>query len=317
MACNAANPVDCEIRVDEGLQGSERRMLQSMTGQGHASGVYGQLSIEIEVRTVNNRFLKLTSKLSEMIGSMEPILEGVVRECLRRGTVSLSVRVWQKDQSQAAKVCVETLRSYLQQVLVANSVAGVSLHMELGSVLQLPGVLDSPEWEGGEGLQSAVVDVLRAALEQLNGMRTREGASMEKQLSQALLDIAGVRVQIEARAPGVIDDYRKRLESRMRTALAEHGKSVAEFDLLREVLLHSDRCDIREELVRLDSHLDQFRRSIHDGEAAGKRLDFLIQELFRETNTIGSKANDATISHHVVTIKTIIEQMRELVQNVE
>lgn len=292
-------------------------MLQSMTGQGNASGVHGQLSIEIEVRTVNNRFLKLTSKLSETIGAMESMLEGVVREYLRRGTVALSIRVWQKDQSQAAKVCAKTLRSYLEQVMAANSTAGVALHMELGSVLQLPGVLESPESEGGEGLQDAVVDVLRAALEQLNSMRTREGASMEKQLSQALLDIAGVRAQIEARAPGVIDEYRKRLESKVRTALAELGQSFVEFDLLREVLLFSDRCDIREELVRLDSHLDQFRQSIRDSESAGKRLDFLIQELFRETNTIGSKANDATISHHVVTIKTIIEQMRELVQNVE
>lgn len=292
-------------------------MLQSMTGQGNASGVHGQLSIEIEVRTVNNRFLKLTSKLSETLGAMEPMLEGVVREYLRRGTVALSIRVWQKDQSQAAKVCAKTLRSYLEQVMAANSTAGVALHMELGSVLQLPGVLESPESDGGEGLQEAVVDVLRAALEQLNSMRTREGASMEKQLSQALLDIAGVRAQIEARAPGVIDEYRKRLESKVRTALAELGQSFVEFDLLREVLLFSDRCDIREELVRLDSHLDQFRQSIRDSESAGKRLDFLIQELFRETNTIGSKANDATISHHVVTIKTIIEQMRELVQNVE
>lgn len=292
-------------------------MLQSMTGQGNASGVHGQLSIEIEVRTVNNRFLKLTSKLSETIAAMESMLEGVVREYLRRGTVALSIRVWQKDQSKAAKVCAKTLRSYLEQVMAANSTAGVALHMELGSVLQLPGVLESPESDGGEGLQDAVVDVLRAALEQLNSMRTREGASMEKQLSQALLDIAGVRAQIEARAPGVIDEYRKRLESKVRTALAELGQSFVEFDLLREVLLFSDRCDIREELVRLDSHLDQFRQSIRDSESAGKRLDFLIQELFRETNTIGSKANDATISHHVVTIKTIIEQMRELVQNVE
>jgi uncharacterized protein (TIGR00255 family) len=126
-----------------------------------------------------------------------------------------------------------------------------------------------------------------------------------------------LRGQIETRAPEVIAEYRKRLESRVRTALNDLGHSADELDILREVLQFSDRCDVREELVRLSSHLDRFEEALDGAESQGRRLDFLIQEIFRETNTIGAKANDATISHYVVSIKTSVEQMRELVQNVE
>jgi uncharacterized protein (TIGR00255 family) len=115
----------------------------------------------------------------------------------------------------------------------------------------------------------------------------------------------------------VIAEYRKRLESRVRTALNDLGHSADELDILREVLQFSDRCDVREELVRLSSHLDRFEEALDGAESQGRRLDFLIQEIFRETNTIGAKANDATIAHYVVSIKTFVEQMRELVQNVE
>ena len=124
-------------------------------------------------------------------------------------------------------------------------------------------------------------------------------------------------LQVESRALSVVDEYRRRLESRVRSALSDLGHTAVELDLLREVLQYSDRCDIREELVRLECHLEQFRKSMQMQDPQGRRLDFLIQELFREVNTIGSKANDATMAHDVVTIKTVIEQMRELIQNVE
>ena len=123
--------------------------------------------------------------------------------------------------------------------------------------------------------------------------------------------------EIENRAPGVLVDYRRRLEGRVRSTLTELGHATAEVEVLREVVLFSDRSDIREEVVRLSSHLEQVGTAIQDKESQGKRLDFLIQEMVRETNTIGFKANDSAISHFVVEIKTAIEQMREIVQNVE
>ena len=288
-----------------------------MTGHGHASGSHGELSIDVEVRTVNNRFLKVSTRLSEIIASMDPKIEGIVRESLRRGTVNVSIRVGNSIQGHAPQVQLETLKRYIDQVSSLLRESGHAIQLELGSLLQLPGVLASPTYDDIEALEASVTTVLQQALSDLNQMRATEGNSMAQQLTDGLLQIRSFRQNILERAPLVIDEYRRRLETRVRSSLAELGHSSSEIDVLREVLQHSDRCDIREELVRLASHLEQFQQSMKQSESQGRRLDFLIQELFRETNTIGSKANDATIAHDVVSIKTVIEQMRELVQNIE
>ncbi|MEO8272002.1 MAG: DUF1732 domain-containing protein, partial [Aureliella sp.] len=142
-------------------------------------------------------------------------------------------------------------------------------------------------------------------------------ASMWDELSRQLSRLAELTAEIEQRAPQVVDEYRSRLESRLTKVLAELGAKLQEADLAREVLIMADKADIREEIVRLRSHFAQFQKLLADEESQGRKLDFLIQELFREANTIGSKAGDAEIAQRVVDIKTIIEQMRELVQNVE
>lgn len=292
-------------------------MLQSMTGHGHASGSHGELSIDVEIRTVNNRFLKVSTRLSDIVASMDPKIEGIVRESLRRGTVNVSIRVGHSDQGTAPQVQLGTLQSYIEQVSSLLREGGHAIQLELGSLLQLPGVLTSPTFDDIDALEASVTGVLKQALSDLQQMRATEGNSMAQQLADGLLEIRSFRQNILERAPLVVDEYRRRLETRIRSSLADLGHSTSEIDLLREVLQYSDRCDIREELVRLESHLEQFQQSMKQSESQGRRLDFLIQELFRETNTIGSKANDATISHDVVSIKTVIEQMRELVQNIE
>ena len=140
---------------------------------------------------------------------------------------------------------------------------------------------------------------------------------MRTQFTEILSQIASNKLSIELRAPEVVAEYRTKLDQRIRNGLANLGHDATEMDLLREVLIYADRCDISEEITRLASHLSQFHAALSNPESQGRRLDFLIQELFRETNTIGSKANDSQVSQLVVSIKTAIEQMRELVQNVE
>lgn len=288
-----------------------------MTGHGHACLKHDAYAIDVEIRTVNNRFLKVASKVSEIASSIEPDLENIVREYVRRGTVSIAVRVAQRDRSRAARVCQETLRSYIEQASPVVKSSGQIWNFELGAMLQLPGVLDNPTFDDTEELLEQVIRAIRAALADLNQMRAKEGAAMAAQLLQGIHDIRSLRSKIAERTPQVLEDYRRRLESKLRAGLADVGHQASELDVVREVLLFSDRCDIREELVRLASHLDQFEQTIQASDSQGRRLDFLIQELLRETNTIGSKANDAAIAHDVVSIKTLIEQLRELVQNVE
>ncbi len=291
--------------------------LQSMTGHGRAQQIEEGLSIEAEVRSVNNRFLKVTFKLHESLAYLENQIEGLVREKVRRGSVHVTLRLSGGAVAMANRVSESTLKSYLDQVVRSVGVQGYLISIELGSILQLPGVLLPNPGSEPEKLTALALSTLGQALDNLNRMRQIEGQQMGKELTESAAKVRAISDQIEARAPHVLIDYRKRLEARVRSALAEMLPTVGEIDVLREVVQFSDRCDIREEIVRLYSHLEQFHSALGDKESQGRRLDFLIQELARETNTIGAKANDATIAHGVVSIKTTIEQMRELVQNVE
>ncbi len=288
-----------------------------MTGQGRAKLAVDGMEIEAEVRSVNNRFLKVTFKLTDPLSPFELAMENLVREHLKRGSVHVFVRYSGTGQSQSASINTDLLEHYLRQTIQAVKKTGYPLTLELGSVLNLPGVLAPGNVADESALSELTLKTLSAALLDLNKMRQTEGDAMGRQLLELIRLVRELRGQIEVRAPEVIVEYRKRLESRVRMALNDLGHSADELDILREVLQFSDRCDVREELVRLSSHLDRFEEALEGAESQGRRLDFLIQEIFRETNTIGAKANDATIAHYVVSIKTSVEQMRELVQNVE
>ncbi len=288
-----------------------------MTGHGQATMRHGDYAIDVEIRTVNNRYLKVVSKISDVASALEPHLESIVREFLKRGSVSLSVRVGQLGKSNAALINQKTLEDYLSQSKQIADRLGITLEYSLGQILLLPGVLESTRPPDDDQLIESVGNAVRLALKDLQTMRSREGESMCGQFVETLSQIASDKASIELRAPEVVAEYRTKLDQKIRNALAHLGHQVTEIDLLREVLTYADRCDISEEITRLGSHLNQFQSALSHAESQGRRLDFLIQELFRETNTIGSKANDSQVSQLVVSIKTAIEQMRELVQNVE
>ncbi len=287
-----------------------------MTGHGQATTRHGDYAIDVEIRTVN-RYLKVVSKISDVASALEPHLESIVREFLRRGSVTLSVRVGQLGKSNAAIINQKTLEDYLSQSRLIADRLGIQLEYSLGQILLLPGVLESTRPPDDDQLIESVGNTVRMALEDLQTMRSREGESMRGQFVETLSQIASDKALIELRAPEVVAEYRTKLEQKIRNGLAHLGHQVTEIDLLREVLTYADRCDISEEITRLGSHLNQFQSALSHSESQGRRLDFLIQELFRETNTIGSKANDSQVSQLAVSIKTAIEQMRELVQNVE
>ena len=288
-----------------------------MTGHGQASMRYGDNAIDVEIRTVNNRYLKVVSKISDAASALEPQLESIVREFLKRGSVTVSVRVGQLGRSNAAVINQRTLEDYLTQSKSIADRLGIQFDYSLGQLLLLPGVLESVRQQEDDQLLEAVQNAVRMALRDLQSMRSREGESMRLQFFETLSQINSNKALVELRAPEVAAEYRTKLDQRIRNGLAFLGHEATEIDLLREVLTYADRCDISEEITRLASHLDQFRTALSHSESQGRRLDFLIQELFRETNTIGSKANDSQVSQLVVSIKTAIEQMRELVQNVE
>ena len=288
-----------------------------MTGHGQAGIRHGDFAIDVEIRTVNNRYLKVVSKISELASALEPQLESIVRDFLKRGSVTVSVSVSQAGRSNATSINQKTLEDYLTQSQSIAATLGIEFQYSLGQLLLLPGVLESTRQQDDDQLLEVVRKAVQSALVDLQSMRSKEGEAMRTQFTEILSQIASNKLSIELRAPEVVAEYRTKLDQRIRNGLANLGHDATEMDLLREVLIYADRCDISEEITRLASHLSQFHAALSNPESQGRRLDFLIQELFRETNTIGSKANDSQVSQLVVSIKTAIEQMRELVQNVE
>ncbi len=292
--------------------------MMSMTGQGHATGILGTTSIEVDVRSVNNRFLKVSSRVSDRLSSLEGPLESMVREFLGRGTVQVNIRIAGEHKADEYRLNSVAIEAYARQAIQIAEKLGLSKSLSIGELLQLPGVVDEGTLETDDSeLQTLAKDVLRQALTELNRMRQQEGNAMSVELDTSLADLRRRAAAVSERAPIVVDDYRNRLHLKIDKALQGLGVALEPSDILREVQLFADKCDIREELVRLDSHFSQFEKACRDKASQGRKLDFLVQELNREINTIGSKANDAVITEQVVNMKTTLEQIRELVQNIE
>jgi uncharacterized protein (TIGR00255 family) len=293
-----------------------------MTGYGEARFQSDRFSLSLELRALNNRYLKVTVRAPEPYNLLEPEFEKQIRRAVRRGTVLLNLHCHRQSAASDFQVNAVALRSYLDQLRALQGELGldkVSGEGLLAQALALPGVIAEPgnsnfsaqeEWPTFER-------VLGEALERLQSMRQEEGRAMAQELLSYRDQIARELAQIRDRAPGVVETYRERLHERVRKLLTELDVEIDRSDLIKEVSIFAERSDIAEEVVRLASHLDQFQEIMGEPESPGRKLEFLTQEMFREANTIGSKASDVEISRHVVEIKGILEKIRELVQNVE
>ncbi len=301
-------------------------MLLSMTGFGSAQTTQAGITIVSEIKTVNNRFLKVNYRISDSFSFIESRLESLIKEHIERGTVNFHLRIVQENVNISSQCNLPLLKSYLSQgSILCEEAKANGESLVLGSVsdyFNLPGVIlegtnSSFDEEEQQELWNAVVANLELSLSSLKESRLREGISMEKNL-RSNCDILSREIeQIEVLTPQVLENYRLRLTERVETIMNEKELPFSPADLVREIALFTDRADISEEIVRLRSHIKQFYHFMAGSESCGKKLDFLTQEMFREANTIGSKGNSAEITNHVVELKTTIERIREMVQNVE
>jgi uncharacterized protein (TIGR00255 family) len=292
-----------------------------MTGYGEASYQSDLLNLTIELRSVNNRYLKVTLRAAEPYNLLEAEFEKVIRRTIKRGTIQVHLRCQRQFSPQDFQINAVALRSYLAQLrpLCAELKLPDGGQALLSQVLVLPGVVPEPattsfsmdeEWP-------IIEKALEQAIARLQAMRLEEGKAMAAELLQHRDHIAGQLDQIRQRVPTIAVTFRDRLLDRVRSLLSELDIQIDRSDLIKEVSIYAERSDIAEEVTRLASHLDQFQDIVNEPESAGRKLEFLTQEMFRETNTIGSKASDVDISRHVVEIKGTLEKIRELVQNVE
>ncbi len=292
-------------------------MILSMTGYGDAQLVEDGVSYALEVRSVNNRYLKASIKLPEHLQFLETEVDKLLRNRLVRGTLNYTLRVRDTSAEAAYEINTAALQAYLTQLASVKAAGPVSV--DLATVLALPGVCQPPEMDEAkrEHELRIVTTLTNIAIDKLVAMRADEGRALREDL---LKHTAAIRRELEAvveRSPVVVVEYQKRLAQRVSELMGEARLQLEQQDLAREVALFAERCDVSEEIARLRSHLEQFDRLCDSRQHAGRKLDFVTQEMLREANTIGSKSNDATIARHIVEIKALIDRLKEQVQNVE
>lgn len=293
-------------------------MLLSMTGFGEARERLGDVLCRVEVRSVNNRHFKLALRCPDGFLQFESDIEHALRETISRGSVSLSIRFDRTSSSQTPRINPDAIADYWQQLQkISGDLSVATPHID--SLLALPGVVDDGAFDVATARQMwpTIERTIRAAAGHMGEFRRREGESMANELRSQCAAIAAQVDQVASLAPQVIVEYRDKLLQRVNELVKDLDTRLGPADVLREVALHADRCDITEEITRLRSHLSQFLKLLDDSASQGRKLDFMCQELFREVNTIGSKANHVGIAHCAVEAKVCVERMREIVQNVE
>jgi len=298
-------------------------MIRSMTGYGAAERADQEVRIAVEIRTVNNRFFKSVLHLPEGLGAVEVTLDKILRESITRGTISLSLAVEPRGGGARVPVNKDILEAYLKDLegFKGGCGQGNTNYSDalLGFVLGLPGVVGSEDvlLTGIENLPGRIEAVVREAVGRLNAMRDAEGQATAADMRAALTEMERLIAAVDARVPFVINEYRDRLRQRVKDLL--EGVEIAMDDqaLAREVAFAAERSDINEEIARLKSHVSQYRELLVESGTAGRKLEFLTQEMYREVNTIGSKSADSEVSRHVVGIKVGVDRLREQSMNVE
>lgn len=293
--------------------------LLSMTGFGEVRDDRDGYAIVVELRTVNSRYFKLHLRTTDGYGALESRVETVIREFIKRGTIHCNVRIRHLGTADDYRLNKNVLNQYVDQLQEVAAVRGLDERLRLEPLAVLPGVVEeiSTAAQDSAHVWPLVEPTLRAALDQLSKMRAEEGSALAKDLQDQCNTVESALDVIETRVPTVAEHYRRRIEDRVNEALSSLNVTVDPADLVREISLFADRSDISEEIVRLRSHLEQFAKAMQLAESAGRKLEFICQEMGRETNTIGSKANDSQISLQVVEIKTALERIREQIQNVQ
>jgi len=292
-------------------------MLKSMTGYGKGEAAVGGGRIIVEIRSVNHRYSEITVKLPRTLLPFELEVKKGVAACLKRGKVDIFIQREELAGVGAAPVVnVPLAKAYAElfsRLKTELGLAGeVSLEMIAGQRdVLVVGEASQPD----EALQVNLMAAVQDAIENLDSMRSREGAALLQDMRQRRELADALLALVEKRAPAVVADYAARLRERVAQLIGAGG--VDEMRLAQEVAIMADRCDVTEELVRFRSHLGQLDQILTLTEPVGRKLDFLLQEMNREVNTIGSKANDAAIAGYVVELKAELEKIREQVQNIE
>lgn len=292
-------------------------MLLSMTGYGKGEAQVDSAVLTVEIKTVNHRYADITVKLPRALMALENEIRRQAGQVLRRGKIDIFVNFGQAEETSVVPVLNRPLAvAYHELFTQLRNDLGLSGGVSLELITSQKDVIQLREAESSsESLRDCLQQALSRALEQVAGMRRNEGEATADDLRERLAQLEALLAEVEQRAPLIPREWQGKLQerlSRLQQSLEWDPQRVAQ-----ELAIYADRCDISEELARFRSHLAQFRALFDDAEPVGRRMDFLVQELNREVNTMGSKSNDAGLTRAVVAMKAELEKIREQVQNVE
>ena len=290
-----------------------------MTGFGRGEYTDGKRNITVEIKSVNHRYSDISVKMPRRYGFAEDKVKSAVKEKLRRGKADVSIMVENITENDInIKLNQPIAKQYYDNLKALQESFDLSGEISLQLLSTMPDVMKAiADVEDEEEITRAILIPVSQAVANLESMREIEGEKLAADLIEKGKKIKSILDKIEERAPGVVRDYTSRLRERI-AELLDGSVTVPEERILTEAAIFADKCSIDEEITRLNSHLTQLEKILKEGkEAEGKKLDFLVQEMNREANTIGSKANDITITNYMLEIKSEIEKIREQVQNIE
>lgn len=292
-------------------------MISSMTGYGTAAGNSGKLAVSVEIKSVNNRFLDVSVRLPRQYSFAEEALKSLVQQKLVRGKVDIFVNIdASQDDSVVVRLNEPVLRAYLNAVREMRERFGIPDDAGTTAFSRMPDVFITEKVPvDADAFTADLLEIAQQALEVIRQMRAKEGGRLASDLLSKLDELEQDRQKVALRSPASVEEYRSRLLNKMREVL--ESENIDEGRILTEAAVYADKVAVDEELVRLDSHLHQFRELLENGGTVGRKLDFLTQELNREVNTIGSKCTDLEITKTVLEMKACIEKIREQVQNIE
>ena len=291
-------------------------MIKSMTGYGKSNLSINSREYQVEIKTVNHKYIDTNIRMPRTISYLEEDIRKLITSKLKRGKVDISITFenYSKDgndiriNTELAKMYIENLRKLAEEENLSSNI-DVTEITKLHDVLTIKSNLDEKQ------IKEELLQVVEDAINQLIDMRKNEGKRISEDILAKISQVEEKKDEIFALSTGLIDEYVVKLEARIKEIL--RTEELDKSRLMQEVVIYADKCSVEEEITRLKSHIGQLRSLIDSDEPSGKKMDFLIQEMNRETNTIGSKANNLEITNRVVDIKTILEDIREQIQNIE
>ena len=291
-------------------------MIRSMTGYGRENISKNDREYQIEIKSVNHRYLDISVKMPRQLSYLEDAIKKEISSKVKRGKIDVFITFNNNSlEGRKIKINTELAHAYIEELKQLAIKEKILSDIQVTEISKYPDVLNIQNEQEDDKLKEEVIEVLNNAVDNFIGMRQVEGSKISEDLLKRLDYIQEKVTEISKLSTGLIEEYVVKLETRIKEILKD--QEIDKQRLAQEVVIYADKCSVEEEITRLNSHILQFKNLLNSDEAVGKKLDFIVQEMNRETNTIGSKANNLDITNRVIDLKTEIENIREQIQNIE